>query len=107
MGDGVVLDVTSVVAPTASGKVVVSLRPEAVSTAETGLKAEIVDETFLGSHSQVRARLASGEMVEFLEFSHRASRWTRGEALALKIDAAMLTFFDAESGTSVMAGGGA
>jgi iron(III) transport system ATP-binding protein len=107
MGDGVVLDVTAVVTPTASGKVVVSLRPEAVSTAETGLKAEIVDETFLGSHSQVRARLASGEMVEFLEFSHRASRWTRGEALALKIDAAMLTFFDAETGTSVMAGGGA
>ena len=105
LGDGVVLDVSAAIAPTAAGRVIVSLRPEAVSTAETGLKAEIVDETFLGSHSQVRARLATGETVEFLEFSHRASRWSRGEPVALKLDTAMLTFFDAATGLSVMAGG--
>ena len=64
-----------------------------------------VDETFLGSHSQVRARLTGGETVEFLEFSHRASRWSRGEPVALKLDTAMLTFFDAATGLSVMAGG--
>ncbi|HEY0276382.1 MAG TPA: ABC transporter ATP-binding protein, partial [Paenirhodobacter sp.] len=105
MGDGVLLDVSSVVAPSAAGSVVVSVRPEAVGAAETGLRGEIVDETFLGSHSQVRALLTSGETVEFLEFSHRASRWSRGEAVALRLDAVMLTFFDAASGHSIMAGG--
>jgi iron(III) transport system ATP-binding protein len=106
MGAGTVLDVSSVVAPDASaGRVVVSIRPEAVGTGVAGLKAEIVDETFLGSHSQVRARLATGETVEFLEFSHRASGWRRGEAVALTLDEGMLTFFDAASGRSIMTTG--
>ena len=105
MGDGVMLDVSSMVDPAAAGRVIVSIRPEAVRTADVGLKAEIVDETFLGSHSQVRARLNTGEMVEFLEFSHRASRWSRGETLFLELDLGMLTFFDSASGKSIMAGG--
>jgi iron(III) transport system ATP-binding protein len=104
MGDGFMLDVSSMVDPAAVGRVLVSIRPEAVRTADAGLKAEIVDETFLGSHSQVRARLNTGEMIEFLEFSHRAARWARGEALSLGLDLGMLTFFDAVSGKSVMAG---
>jgi iron(III) transport system ATP-binding protein len=104
VGDGIVLDVTTAVVPSSIGRVVVSVRPEAVSAAETGLSGKIVDETFLGSHSQVRARLGSGETVEFLEFSHRASRWRRGEPVALRLNTAMLTLFDAESGKSIMAG---
>jgi iron(III) transport system ATP-binding protein len=104
MGDGVEIDVSSIVSKSASGKVVVSIRPEAVATGDTGLKAEIVDETFLGSHSQVRARLVTGETIEFLEFSHRASRWSRGETLFLGLNASMLTFFDAATGNSIMAG---
>ena len=103
MGDGVVLDVGAVVDSAASGRVVVSLRPEAVAAGDSGLSAEIVDETFLGSHSQVRARLDGGETVEFLEFSHRASRWSRGEKVALRLDTSMLTFFDAATGRSIMA----
>ena len=105
IGDGVVLDVSSLVDSAVAGPVILSIRPEAVGTADSGLKAEIVDETFLGSHSQVRARLTSGETVEFLEFSHRASRWSRGETVWLKLDPGMLTFFDAANGKSVMRGG--
>src|SRR5690606_3104272 len=78
LGEGVSLDVTSMVAAGNRGRVQVSIRPEAVRAGADGIKAEIVDETFLGSHSQVRAKLATGETVEFLEFSHRASLWQRG-----------------------------
>ncbi len=105
MGDGVKVDISSVVTPVTSGRVIVSIRPEAVSTAGDGLKAEIVDEIFLGSHSQVRARLATGETVEFLEFSHRASGWSKGEPISLALNQSMLTFFDATTGKSVMAEG--
>jgi len=104
IGDGVTLDVTERLAPGASGRVQVSVRPEAVEASQTGLLAEIVEETFLGSHSQVRAQLASGETVEFLEFARRGARWERGEKLALRLDTDMLTFFDAQSGASLMRG---
>jgi iron(III) transport system ATP-binding protein len=102
MGDGVSIDVTSIVDPAAAGRVQVSVRPEAVRAGSNGLGAEIVDETFLGSHSQVRARLTTGETVEFLEFSRRSSNWQRREKVSLEIDTAMLTFFDAGSGRSIM-----
>jgi iron(III) transport system ATP-binding protein len=103
-GDGVSRDVTSAVQPGTKGKVQVSVRPEAVHAASDGLNAEVIDETFLGSHSQVRARLETGEIVEFLEFSHRPSRWERGEKVSLTLDFGMLTLFDAETGESVMRG---
>jgi iron(III) transport system ATP-binding protein len=106
LGDGVVIDVTSTVDPAASGRVQVSVRPEAVRAGIGGLSAEVVDETFLGSHSQVRARLASGETVEFLEFSRRSARWERGEKVSLQIDTEMLTYFNAETGVSIMRGAG-
>ncbi|HQZ12480.1 MAG TPA: ABC transporter ATP-binding protein [Devosia sp.] len=106
LGDGVVIDVTSAVDASASGRVQVSVRPEAVRAADSGLTAEVVDETFLGSHSQIRARLASGETIEFLEFSRRAERWERGEKVFLAIDTAMLTYFDAKTGTSISRGAG-
>ncbi|MBD8665752.1 ABC transporter ATP-binding protein [Rhizobium sp. CFBP 8752] len=105
MGDGAVIDVSSVIDPTFSGPVIVSIRPEAVAAAADGLKAEIVDETFLGSHSQVRAQLNNGELVEFLEFSHRASLWRKGEKVSLTFNSEMLTFFDASTGHSIMTGG--
>lgn len=104
LGDGVVIDVTSVIDPAASGRVQVSVRPEAVRAGTGGVSAEVVDETFLGSHSQVRARLATGETVEFLEFSRRAARWERGETVSLQLDAEMLTYFDAATGVSIMRG---
>lgn len=104
IGNGVDIDVSSAVDPDGVGRVIVSVRPEAVSAADAGLQAEIVDETFLGSHSQVRARLATGETVEFLEFSHRASLWDRGEKVSLEIDTSMLNFFDAATGKSIMVG---
>jgi iron(III) transport system ATP-binding protein len=105
LGDGTVIDVTSVVQPDAKGRVLVSVRPEAVSVGAKGLNAEIVEETFLGSHSQIRARLSGGETVEFLEFSRRAARWERGDQVSLQLDTDMLTFFDAASGISIMRGG--
>lgn len=104
LGEGVTLDITEVVGQTTDGKVQISVRPEAVQAADSGLRAEVVDETFLGSHSQVRARLSSGETIEFLEFSHRASLWQRGDKVALQLDTSMLTFFDAQDGVSVMRG---
>ncbi len=104
LGDGVTLDVSGRLAPGAAGRVQISVRPEAVQAGQTGLPAEILEETFLGSHSQVRAQLDSGETIEFLEFSRRGARWERGEKLALKLDADLLTFFDAQSGVSIMRG---
>ncbi len=102
-GDSVSVDVTAIVMPGTS-RVQVSVRPEAVHAGEGGIKAEVVDETFLGSHSQVRARLTTGETIEFLEFSHRASLWQRGEQVSLQLEAGMLIFFDAATGMSVMRG---
>nr|WP_314257440.1 ABC transporter ATP-binding protein [uncultured Devosia sp.] len=104
LGQGQVIDVTGMVDLTASGRVQVSVRPEAVKAANAGLPAEVVDETFLGSHSQVRARLASGDIVEFLEFSRRSELWQPGEKVFLAVDTDLLTFFDAASGISIMRG---
>ncbi|MBK8086482.1 MAG: ABC transporter ATP-binding protein [Devosia sp.] len=104
LGEGVTLDITEVVGKTTDGTMQISVRPEAVRAADSGIQAEVVDETFLGSHSQVRARLSSGETIEFLEFSHRASLWQRGDKVTLQLDTSMLTFFDAEDGVSVMRG---
>jgi iron(III) transport system ATP-binding protein len=102
LGDGVMIDVTRQIAPDVQGPVQVSVRPEAVRAGAHGLAAEVADETFLGSHSQVRARLDTGETVEFLEFSHRAEPWPRGTRIALEVDPQMLTFFDAATGNSIM-----
>jgi iron(III) transport system ATP-binding protein len=104
LGDGVTIDVTTIIDSAARGRIHVSVRPEAVRAAGSGVAAEIVDETFLGSHAQVRARLTTGETIEFLEFSHRSARWTRGEKVHLELDIAMLTFFDAQTGASIMRG---
>ncbi|MBU1336733.1 MAG: ABC transporter ATP-binding protein [Alphaproteobacteria bacterium] len=104
LGNGQIIDVTDMINPSASGRVQVSVRPEAVKAASTGLAAEVVDETFLGSHSQVRAQLVSGDIVEFLEFSQRSVLWQRGEKVFLHVDTNLLTFFDAASGMSIMAG---
>ena len=106
LGDGVLVDVTAAVNSTASGRVQVSVRPEAVRAGSGGLSAQVVDEIFLGSHSQVRARLGTGEIVEFLEFSRRSVQWQRGDAVELQLDTEMLTFFDAETGVSIMQGSG-
>ncbi|MCW5719655.1 MAG: ABC transporter ATP-binding protein [Devosia sp.] len=100
------LDVTDLVGPSATGKVHISVRPEAVKAASSGLAAEVVDETFLGSHSQVRARLESGDIIEFLEFSRRSALWTQGDRVFLEVDTDQLTLFDAASGVSVMRGAG-
>jgi len=101
-GDGVSRDVTATIQEGVAGQVQVSVRPEAVRAASEGLGAEVIDETFLGSHSQVRAQLSTGEIVEFLEFSHRPSRWARGDKVSLALDFEMLNFFDAETGVSLM-----
>ncbi len=107
LGDGVSVDVTSMIDPATTGRVLVSVRPEAVRAGSGGIKAEVVDETFLGSHSQVRARLSTGDTIEFLEFSHRASQWQRGDDVSLLLETGMLTFFDASTGSSVMRGASA
>ncbi|MBE7732881.1 ABC transporter ATP-binding protein [Devosia faecipullorum] len=104
LGDDQAIDVTNRIVSEAGGRVQVSVRPEAVRAADTGLGAEVVDETFLGSHSQVRARLETGETVEFLEFSRRSALWQRGDKVHLQFDTEMLTYFDAGSGISIMGG---
>ncbi|MBW7921115.1 MAG: ABC transporter ATP-binding protein [Rubellimicrobium sp.] len=107
MGPGVSIDVTGLVDPATQGRVQVSVRPEAVSVAAEGVPAEVLDETFLGSHSQVRARLASGEMIEFLEFSQQSSSLKPGVQLRLAIETHQLTVFDPDSGASVARGASA
>jgi iron(III) transport system ATP-binding protein len=101
LGDGVVLDVTNRIEPAANGKVQISVRPEAVHVGDNGLPAEVVEETFLGSHSQIRARLSSGETVEFLEFSIRDALWQRGDKVSLVFKDDVLTYFDAVTGVSI------
>lgn len=101
LGDGVLLDVTDRVDPIATGKVQISIRPEAVHVGENGIPAEVVEETFLGSHSQIRARLSSGETVEFLEFSIRDALWQRGDKVSLVFKEDVLTYFDAVTGGSI------
>jgi len=107
LAPGQSIDVTDLIAPDAEGPIQVSVRPEAVKAGAAGLPAQVLDETFLGSHSQVRARLATGETVEFLEFSRRLSLWQEGDAVSLSVDTGLLTFFDAQSGKSIMRGASA
>lgn len=106
LGDGVTLDVSALLKAGSKGRVTISIRPEVVRAGSRGLQGEIIGETFLGSHSQVRARLQDGETIEFLEFSRMASRWRPGDKVQLELDKEMLTFFDAATGNSIMAGGG-
>lgn len=104
LGKDHLIEVSDLVDPSATDRVQVSVRPEAVKAGSSGLAAEILDETFLGSHSQVRARLETGEIIEFLEFSRRSALWEHGEKVFLEVDTDLLTFFDAQSGVSVMQG---
>ncbi|SCX05941.1 ABC transporter ATP-binding protein [Candidatus Aquiluna sp. UB-MaderosW2red] len=104
LGEGVSIDVSSIVGTEASGRIHVSVRPEAVRAGKDGLSAEVMEESFLGSHSQVRAKLETGEIIEFLEFSRRDSRWERGEKVILEVDTNLLTYFDFDSGMSIMRG---
>ena len=95
-------DVTNLIS-TVGDQVIVSARPEAVSVAADGVPAKIIDQTFLGPHNQVRAELADGEVVEFLEFSHGATHsWVPGQQIKLAFDVTRLNYFDPESGDSVM-----
>ncbi|MCL2489221.1 MAG: ABC transporter ATP-binding protein [Propionibacteriaceae bacterium] len=98
------LDITDQVDTAATGDlVVVSARPEALAVADKGAAATIVDQTFLGPHNQVRAELSSGDVVEFLEFSHGASHsWTAGQPVKLAFDQSRLNYFDPETGSTVM-----
>jgi iron(III) transport system ATP-binding protein len=52
----------------------------------------------------VRARLETGDIVEFLEFSRRSALWQQGEKVMLEVDTDLLTFFDAQTGVSIMRG---
>lgn len=103
LADQATFDVTKVLNDVAGDEVIVSARPEAVSVATQGVSAQIVDQTFLGPHNQVRARLGSGELVEFLEFSHGATHaWTPGQSVALSFDETRLNYFDPATGVSLM-----
>ncbi|MDR0285163.1 MAG: ABC transporter ATP-binding protein [Propionibacteriaceae bacterium] len=99
------LDITDQTNPAAVGdEVVVSVRPEAAAVAGTGVPATIVDQTFLGGQNQVRAELAGGDVMEFMEFSRGVTHaWTPGQPVTLEFDQNRLNFFDPGSGESVMA----
>ena len=103
MGDGLRIPVPSLaIEEASSAEVLVSARPEAVhSVATGGLPAVVEDETFLGSHTHVRATLTSGESVDFVEFG-RFTRFQRGQDVRLGVDAARLNVFDAVSGMSLV-----
>lgn len=101
IGAGLPVDVTGKIHSDTRGRVQISVRPEAVRATDAGVPAEVMDETFLGSSSQVRARLESGEIIEFLEYTHRESLWEQSARIHLAIDTTMLTFFDPETGVSV------
>jgi len=97
------LDVTKLVDPTMSevSGVVVSARPEAVSATLAGISAEIVAQTFLGSHTQIRARLDGGEVVEFVEYSQAAAHRHEGETVHLGFDIERLNLFDAATRATI------
>ena len=100
------IDLTDTIdASSLDDSIVISARPEAVSVADGGLPATIVDQTFLGPENQVRAELADGDIVEFLEFSHGlAPARTPGQAVGLAFDISRLNYFDPSSGVTVMRG---
>jgi hypothetical protein len=49
----------------------------------------------------VRARLASGEVVEFVEYSHAAARRQTGEWVTLGFDVDRLNLFDASTKATI------
>jgi len=102
LAEGVELDLTDRVAADAAGEVVVSIRPEAVTAQPDGIPATIVTQTFLGSHTQVRVELATGETLEFQEFSQWTTPWSTGDTVHVAPDAGRLRVFDAETKASVM-----
>lgn len=102
LSDDVVLDLTDRVDLAAGPDVVVSIRPEAVSIGSQGVPATLVSQTFLGSHSQVRAALSTGETVEFQDFSQWSSPWLAGDKVNLVFDSARVRVFDAATKTSIM-----
>ncbi|MGB4136039.1 MAG: ABC transporter ATP-binding protein, partial [Microbacterium sp.] len=102
LSDEVTLDMTDHVTADASGDVIVSARPEVVTAGPEGIPATIVTQTFLGSHTQVRAELRSGEFLEFQEFSQWATPWSTGDTVRLVFDPARLRVFDAATKTSIM-----
>jgi len=103
LSDDVSQDVTDIVNSDAVGAtVVVSARPEALSVADDGVAAHIIDQTFLGPQNQVRAQMGD-DVVEFLEFSHGATHsWKPGQAIRLAFDRSRLNYFDPDSSESVM-----
>lgn len=97
------LDVTSLVGTAESGvtSVIVSARPEAIAVTPDGIAAEIVAQTFLGSHTQIRARLDGGEIVEFVEYSQAAAHRHEGEIVRLGFDIDRLNLFDAATQATI------
>ncbi|QAY59542.1 ABC transporter ATP-binding protein [Microbacterium protaetiae] len=102
LSPGITLDLTDRITVDSAPEVIVSVRPEAVTIGERGIAASIVSQTFLGSHSQVRAELASGEMVEFQEFSQWTTPWHEGDPVSLVFDATRVRLFDAVTKASIM-----
>lgn len=104
VGAGCDIDITKVAdADAVAGTVTVSARPEAVAVADAGLPATIIDQSFLGPHNQVRAKLDDGAIIEFLEFSHgSATPRQPGQQVHLVFDESRLNYFDPATGVTLM-----
>lgn len=100
------IDVTDFVEPGVPDHtpIKVSIRPEAVSVADHGIPSEILSQTFLGSHTQYRVRLLSGEEVEFIEFSEAGVTRRPGDTVSLRLETRRLNFFRASDGRSITRG---
>ena len=103
LDDGKRIDVTDLVEARDAGvtSVIVSARPEAITVTPDGIEAEIIAQTFLGSHTQLRARLRGGEVVEFVEYSQASAHRHEGEVVRLGFEIDRLNLFDAATKSTI------
>lgn len=88
-------------AVTDGGEVMLSIRPEAVSIAESGCQAKVVSSMFLGALSMSTVELPGGETLETTAVSKDGATPMSGDTVHLRIDPNGVRAFDVESGVSL------
>lgn len=91
------------------GRVLVSVRPEEFSLAEAGLKAKIINRTFLGKYINYELQfvdIESPQQEEALEYSqdcgHAERIYQEGEYIFLKPNPKKINVFDADNQNSLI-----
>ena len=82
-------------------KVMIGVRPYAVRRAESGSRAEVVTNQWLGDQSHIAANFAGTSLVLV---EHSCADLTVGEIILLKLDPSDLHVFDVETGMAISHG---